>query len=280
MEDEPSGRSDRERRARDAYEATARLLVRIHDMYKEAVDEWSRQVETAKNKSAYEVAAAALTSCTMRKAMVADFPAPHCLDGEGRLDMAPGTWRDETAAWAEGMASLESLTAARGSAAGALSSTKTNVPVFVEIGISDAWIEFAASVLATKRTAAGTALDAKPVDDLAALAARLADQSARAMWAEEGHDGRSDDLSDRALASRRAAEAGEQAAENVRMLAEGAADRAAVMRMAAAAVWANAAATWSKAHDRAVAEGDATITGLLEAQAKSAEGHAARLRDV
>ena len=286
MADSSSFRGDRvggrlaHERALDAYAATGRLLARILDISKEAVDAWSHQVEAARDKNAHEVAARALTSCTMHKAMAEKFIEMCCLDVGGRLVVVPGTWRDETAAFAEGMAPLASLTAARGSTGGALSSTKTNVPVFVEIGVSNAWAEFAESVSAAHRAAAGTTLDARPADELGALAARLAEESARTMWEEEGHGGRCSGPNDAALASRRAAEAGEKAAESVKKLAAGAAGRAAAMRMDAAGVWDNAAATWSKARDRAVAEGNDAVVGLVAAQAKSAEEHAARLRAV
>ena len=243
--------------ALDAYASCARSLMRILDMHKEAVDAWSSQVETANDKSACESATKALMGITCRKAMAETLLAKCCFDGGRRLDMGPGTWRDEIAAWAEGMASLASLSAARGAAEGALSSTATNVPVLVEIAISDASVELAANVTAAERAATGTVLDARPVDELATVLARLAKQLAQLMWAEA---------------------AGEWAAENVTALAAGAAVRASALRMGAAGVWAKASAEWSDVRDRAAADGDDGVANLTAELAKSAKGNETRLR--
>ena len=272
---------DREEHAKDAYAATARLLMHILDLSREAVDVWSSRVEAAGDKAAYEVAAKGLTSSIVRKAMAANLLAACCIDSKGRFDMAPGTWREVIAAWAEGMASLAGLAAARGWAEGSPSSEATNAPVLTEIAISDSWIRFAANVVSTEKSAAGTVLGAMPVDEMAAMAARMAEIRERQRWAEVEQGGGCGGPIGAAMASRmRAAKVGRQAADDVGRLAEGAAKQAAAARMGAASVWAKTSAIWSEVHDRAVKSGDDAAADLVAAWIRSADGNAERLRAV
>lgn len=206
-----------------------------------------------------KAAAAASESSAERRGAAEKLLKGCCRDGDGRVDVVPGTWSGEIAAGAEGMASLAGRAAARWSARGAPLSAPAESPVLAELAVSEAWLSFADYVAIAERAAEGTRLGARPVDELAAAAAQKAEHDARAEGADAEAAGRLAAAAVRGHAAREAAES------------------AAILRGAVDA-WTEASAEWSRARDLAVGEGDQEVARMAAEQAGSAGEHAARLR--
>ena len=232
----------------DAYEEAAKSLMRLVELAGAAVAAYSSLKEPAiDDDGGWRGAAAAgmAADSAERKAAAEDMLQSCCLDGAGRLDVVPGVWRDDIAAGAEGMAALAGMAAAVLAVNGAPSSISTARAVLAELSTSDGWAEFAASVAAAERAAAGTVLGARPVEGQAAAAARFVGRSAAALLLEAEHAG---------------------------------GGGAAAMRSEAANVWAEASAAWSKARDLAAGEDDSASVHLASVQARLADENEARLR--
>ena len=268
------------------YEDAARSLARLVESAGSAASEWSRMVEATVDKTGREAAAKMAAGGAERSKAAEDLLRVCCLDGAGRFETVPGVWRSEIAAWAVGMASLANRAAAAWSVSSALSSMPAAHVVLAEMSASDAWLDFAARVLAAERAAAGTALETGPVEVRAAAAARHAERSVPTLPQEEregdGGDGGAAVGAMGALgpgtSGGRGAEEGERAAEEVRRIAAGTGARMAAMRREAASVWEEASALWSRAHEAAAGRGDASAVSMAAVQANAARENAARLR--
>ena len=271
------GKGAEHSKAADAYAAAARSLSRLVERSAVAVDAWSTLARTA-DAGVRKAAAAASESSAERKGAAENLLNRCCLDDAGRVDIVPGTWTGEIAAGAEGMASLSSRAAGRWSARGALLTAPTELPVLAEMSVSEAWLRFAADVGAAELAAAGTALGPRPVDELAAAAARRSERLARArVPLSFGADGAGGGYGGE-LADVVAATAGRRAAADVRdHAAREAAESKAILR-GAVDMWTEASAEWSRARDLAVGEGNKEVASMAAEQARSAGEHAARLR--
>ena len=249
-----------------AYAAAAGSLSRLVERSGVAVDAWSTLARTAAGADVRKAAGAASESSAERRGAAENLRNGCCLDGEGRVDVVPGTWTGEIAAGAEGMASLSSRAAGRWSARGALLTEATELPVLAEMSVSEAWLEFADYVGMAESAARGTELDKRPVDELADAAARRAEHEARAKGVGNGG------------AAEEAEAAGKRAAEEVREHAAREAAESREILRETVDVWTEASAEWSRARDLAVGEGDEAVARMADGHARSAAEHAARLR--
>ena len=269
------------------YTVAAKSLIRLAKSAGTAVSEWSRMADTAADETGRVAAAKMLAVSVARRNAARDLQGICCLDGEGRFGMVPGVWGADIAAGAEGMASLANRDAAMWSAGGAPSSAAVAAAraVPAELSASNAWMDFAARVDAAERAAVGTALEARPVAERAAAAARLAERSVPTP-PRDGYDGGGGGPEGEAVgamgsdvASRRdAVAAGELAAAKVRRFAAGTDERLAVMRSEAASIWAEASALWSGVREKAAREGVPTAVRMATVWEKKTEENAARLR--
>lgn len=289
----PAGRQKR-RRKRSPYEravvkytVAAKSLIRLAKSARTAVSEWSRMADTAADETGRKAAAKMLAGSVARRNAARDLLRICCLDGEGHFGMVPGVWGADIAAGAEGMASLANRDAAMWSADGAPSSAAVAASraVLAELSASNAWVDFAARVDAAERAAVGTALEARPVEERAAAAARLAERSVPTLPREGREGGGGAGPATGAMGSgmvrgRAAVAAGKRAAAEVRRFAAGSDERLAEMRRGAASMWEAASALWSKVHEKAAREGDPTVVRMATVWAKKTEENAARLRAV
>lgn len=281
-------RGRRQRRKRSAHDravarhsAAAKSLIRLVRMARTAASMWSHMDELAIDEAGREAAVKMSTGSADRREMAEGLLKACCLDVTGSYEMVPGVWRDDIAAGAEGMAALDNMAAARWCANGGMASASTASVVFAELSASGAWMDFAAKVAAAERAALGTALDARPVAERAAAAARHAERSVPTLPREESVGGGAAaavGAMGTGASSGQAAEAGRRAAAAVRDLSVGAVERAAMARRDAAGVWAESSALWSRVRRDAAREGDAAAEALASVQARTAKEHATRLR--
>lgn len=267
-----------------AYAAAVKSLSRLVERSEVAVDAWSTLTKSTFDTGLRKAANAASESIAERKGACETLLEGCRLDGDGLYEVFPGMWTGEIAAGAEGMAALASRAAARWSARGALLSASTEPPVLAEMSASKAWRGFAKKVAAAERAAEGTELEARPVDELAAVAARGAERLARARGpfsveevdaaaGVDGHGGGTGGLADVVAAT-----AGRRAAADARdRAAREAAESKALLRDAVD-VWMEASAEWARARDRAAGEGDKEVASMADEQAAYAGKNAARLR--
>lgn len=267
-----------------AYAAAAKSLSSLVERSEVAVDAWSTLAKSTFDTGLRKAAATASKSSAERKGAAETLLEGCRLDGDGLYEVVPGMWTGEIAAGAEGMAAIASRSAALWSARGALLSASTEPPVLAELSVSKAWQRFAKKVAAAERAAEGTELAARPVDELAAEAARRAERLARARGpfsvgevgaatGVDGHGGGTGGLADVVAAT-----AGMRAAADARdRAAREAAESKALLRDAVDA-WMEASAEWARARDRAAGEGDKEVARMADEQAAYADKNAARLR--